>query len=226
MIGSMPVVRRTQYVEPHRADDGMLASPPQVTRKENTMISNASRAFPAWAMPALVSLLLAAPVAGHASEGNAAPPSTPSTAAIAAPILIAPALPALTLIAQATGTPAPANPLATPAPRAIAAGPVWTDASGVWRQAGIASWYGGKRWQGKMTASGVRYDERQLTAAHASLPIGSRVRVTVADTGHSVVVTINDRPGTRRRIIDLSRAAAAELGIVARGVTQVTLSPA
>ncbi|MCC6717713.1 MAG: septal ring lytic transglycosylase RlpA family protein, partial [Acetobacteraceae bacterium] len=67
--------------------------------------------------------------------------------------------------------------------------------------------------------------DRKLTAAHASLPLGSRVRVTVADTGRSVVVTINDRPGTRRRIIDLSRAAAAELGIVARGIARVALSP-
>ena len=75
------------------------------------------------------------------------------------------------------------------------------------------------------TAAGVRYDERQLTAAHASLPLGSRVRVTVADSGRSVMVTINDRPGTRKRIIDLSRAAAEELGIVARGVARVTLTP-
>ena len=76
-----------------------------------------------------------------------------------------------------------------------------------------------------MTASGVRYDERQLTAAHASLPIGSQVRVTVAETGRTVVVTINARPGTRKRIIDLSRAAAAELGILSRGVAQVTITP-
>ena len=66
---------------------------------------------------------------------------------------------------------------------------------------------------------------RLLTAAHASLPIGSVVRVTVADTGRSVIVTINDRPGTRKRIIDLSRAAAIELGILSRGIAQVTLTP-
>ena len=183
------------------------------------MISNASRAFPAWALPALVSILLAAPMAGYASEGNdmALSPPRAAIAAAAAPQIEAPAAPAAVVVA--------ARP-ATPAPRPIAAGPVWTDASGVWRQGGIASWYGGKRWHGKLTASGVRYDEAQLTAAHASLPIGSRVRVTVADTGHSVVVTINDRPGTRRRIIDLSRAAAVDLGILARGIAQVTLSPA
>jgi rare lipoprotein A len=101
--------------------------------------------------------------------------------------------------------------------------PIWSDASGTWRQTGTASWYGGKRWQGKATFSGTPYDEHDLTAAHATLPMGSKVRVVVADTGRSVVVTINDRPGTRRRIIDLSRAAAAKLGILSRGVATVTL---
>ena len=188
------------------------------------MILNARRALPAWAMPALVSLLLAAPVvapvAANASEGNAAEQlGAPAQPAPAIAIAVAPTIvPAIAAHAATTAT-------TTPAPQPIAAGPVWTDSDGTWRQAGIASWYGGRRWQGRLTASGVRYDERQLTAAHASLPIGSRVRVTVADTGHSVVVTINDRPGTRRRIIDLSRAAAAELGILARGVARVTITP-
>ena len=143
----------------------------------------------------------------------------PIRLAIAAPPAIAPAA-SIPAIAAARPVPALAA-----APRPIAAGPVWTDASGIWRQVGTASWYGGKRWQGKLTASGVRYDERQLTAAHASLPIGSVVRVTVADTGRTVIVTINDRPGTRTRIIDLSRAAAIELGILSRGIAQVTLTP-
>lgn len=103
--------------------------------------------------------------------------------------------------------------------------PVWTDTSGSWRQVGIASWYGGKRWQGRRTSSGARYDENLLTAAHATLPLGSRVRVVVPATGRSVVVTINDRPGTRTRIIDLSRAAAAKLGILRRGIAKVALLP-
>ena len=103
--------------------------------------------------------------------------------------------------------------------------PIWSDASGSWQQTGIASWYGGKRWQGRRTTSGERYDENQLTAAHASLPLGSRVRVVVARTGRSVVVTINDRPGTRSRVIDLSRAAAEKLGILGAGIATVTLLP-
>lgn len=104
-------------------------------------------------------------------------------------------------------------------------GPVWSDASGTWRQTGSASWYGGKRWQGKATFSGEPFNEHDLTAAHATLPMGTKVRVVVADTGRSVVVTINDRPGTRARIIDLSRAAAAKLGIINRGVAPVTILP-
>jgi len=94
-----------------------------------------------------------------------------------------------------------------------------------WRQTGVASWYGGSRWQGHRTSSGTRYDENALTAAHATLPLGSHVRVTLANSERSVVVTITDRPGTRTRIIDLSRGAARALGILSQGVAVVTLSP-
>jgi rare lipoprotein A len=102
-----------------------------------------------------------------------------------------------------------------------------TDADGHvgWRQTGVASWYGGARWQGHRTSSGDRYDENALTAAHATLPLGSQVRVTLANSQRSVIVTITDRPGTRVRIIDLSRGAARELGILSQGVAVVTLSP-
>jgi rare lipoprotein A len=202
------------------------------------MKTHARRAFPAWAVPALVSLLAAAPFAtpgaSLAAEGGDSAPTTQfvttqvmTVRATAAPASAAPstAAPAMASAIQPAGIPPAAVRRSAPAPRPIAAGPVWTDASGAWRQVGVASWYGGRRWQGRMTAAGVRYDERLLTAAHASLPLGSQVRVTVADSGRSVIVTINDRPGTRKRIIDLSRAAADELGIVARGVARVTLTP-
>jgi rare lipoprotein A (peptidoglycan hydrolase) len=108
---------------------------------------------------------------------------------------------------------------------------VWTDSpaagrtGSAWKQTGVASWYGGARWAGHMTASGVRYNENALTAAHAWLPIGTRVLVALNGSGRSVVVTINDRPGTHTRIIDLSREAARQLGITGRGVAMVTLSP-
>ena len=185
------------------------------------MINNTSSAFALLAVPALVGML-SFPIAAHASEGSDAATYTPPAPVVAAqaPAPVAAAAPA------PAATPAPAlRRAAVPAPRPLAAGPVWTDASGVWRQVGAASWYGGRRWQGRLTASGVRYDERQLTAAHASLPIGSQIRVTVADTGRTIVVTINDRPGTRKRIIDLSRAAADELGILRRGIALVEITP-
>jgi rare lipoprotein A len=93
-----------------------------------------------------------------------------------------------------------------------------------WQQIGMASWYGGKRWRGHATSSGERYNENELTAAHATLPIGTRVRVTLAGSNRSVIVVINDRPGTRSRIIDLSRGAARQLGMLNSGVAVVTLS--
>jgi rare lipoprotein A len=94
-----------------------------------------------------------------------------------------------------------------------------------WKESGEASWYGGWH-QGRPTSSGERFDERAMTAAHARLPLGSRVRVTLRDTGRSVVVTINDRlPPKRWRVIDLSRGAAARLGMVDQGLGDVTLTP-
>ena len=98
------------------------------------------------------------------------------------------------------------------------------DETGSWHQTGIASWYGGPQWQGHPTASGVRYEQDDLTAAHAFLPLGARVRVHIEGTNRSVVVLINDRIGTRTRIIDLSRGAARALGILDRGLARVTLS--
>lgn len=181
------------------------------------MINNTSSASALWAVPALVGMLLF-PQLAYASEGA-------DLVAMAVPAALRSAPAPAMREPVSVPAPAPIARPAAPAPRPLAAGPVWTDASGQWRQVGVASWYGGRRWQGRLTASGARYDERQLTAAHASLPIGSQVRVTVADTGRDVVVTIIDRPGTRKRIIDLSRAAAAELGILSRGVAQVTITP-
>jgi rare lipoprotein A (peptidoglycan hydrolase) len=91
-------------------------------------------------------------------------------------------------------------------------------------QTGMASWYGGQRWHGKLTSSGAVYDEDALTAAHATLPLGTRVRVMLSGADRDVIVTINDRPGTRARVIDLSRAAARQLGILDRGVAMVTVT--
>ncbi len=89
---------------------------------------------------------------------------------------------------------------------------------------GTASFYG-KRFAGRMTASGERFDPTELTAAHKTLPFGTRVLVTNPRTGQSVTVRINDRgPYARGRMIDLSRAAAEEIGLVQSGHGTVELS--
>jgi rare lipoprotein A (peptidoglycan hydrolase) len=86
---------------------------------------------------------------------------------------------------------------------------------------GKASWYG-PRFHGKKTASGEIYDQRKLTAAHKTLPLGTKARVTNLDNGTTVEVEINDRgPFIDGRIIDLSRAAAGALGLVELGVAPV-----
>jgi rare lipoprotein A len=91
-------------------------------------------------------------------------------------------------------------------------------------QKGVASFYGNAN-QGKRTASGGRFDEHEMTAAHPWLPFGTKVLVTVQSTGRSVIVTITDRLPSRRRIIDLSKEAAAKLGIIRQGVAMVILTP-
>jgi len=88
-------------------------------------------------------------------------------------------------------------------------------------QKGIASYYHDSL-HGRKTASGEVYNKRLLSAAHKSLPLGTKVRVTKVRNGESIVVKINDRgPFVKGRIIDLSRRAARELGIVSSGVAKV-----
>jgi rare lipoprotein A len=88
-------------------------------------------------------------------------------------------------------------------------------------QTGIASYYGAKH-QGKRTASGERFNLHSLTAAHRRLPFGTRVLVTNMDNGRKVTVRINDRgPHTRGRLIDLSREAAEQLGMLGSGTARV-----
>lgn len=88
---------------------------------------------------------------------------------------------------------------------------------------GVASWYGGK-FHGRLTASGERFNRMDLTAAHKSLPFGTRVCVRNVSTGKTVLVRINDRgPFAPGRVIDLSQAAAQELGIQGLGIKPVEL---
>ena len=90
-------------------------------------------------------------------------------------------------------------------------------------QEGLATWYG-RNHHGGPTASGERFNMHAMTAAHRTLPFGTMVRVEDLKTGRSVVVRINDRgPYGRGRIIDVSEAAARELGIIDRGIAKVRI---
>lgn len=92
-----------------------------------------------------------------------------------------------------------------------------------WGYDGMASWYGAG-FHGNRTASGERYNQYDLTAAHRSLPFGTWVRVTNLNNGRSVVVRINDRgPFVGGRVIDLSAAAAQTIGMINSGVAPVSV---
>jgi len=107
---------------------------------------------------------------------------------------------------------------------ALCASPAWADfARTVHGRTVVASWYG-QEFSGRRTASGTPFDPRGLTAAHKTLPLGTLIRVTNPRTGASVLVTVTDRgPFIGRRELDLSRAAAREVGILTRGVASVVL---
>jgi len=121
--------------------------------------------------------------------------------------------PATPVAAQRPPAPPPRQPQPQPQPRLGRA------------EVGLASFYG-RAFAGKRTASGARYDPDALTAAHRTLPLGSTAKVTNTKTGWSVHVRVNDRgPYAHGRILDLSRRAAASLGITDAGVAEVTVQP-
>jgi rare lipoprotein A (peptidoglycan hydrolase) len=112
-------------------------------------------------------------------------------------------------LAQIAGKPKPSKTLAAPA--------------GAKQMRGIASWYG-PGFHGRQTANGERFNQNDLTAAHRSLPFGTRVKVTNMNNGRSVVVRINDRgPFAGGRVIDLSSAAANAIGLKGSGVGPVNI---
>ena len=91
------------------------------------------------------------------------------------------------------------------------------------QQKGLASWYG-KKYHGRRTANGEKFDMRAVSAAHRTLPFGTVVKVTNLENGRSLRVRINDRgPFVDGRIIDLSYKAAKKLGMVQDGVVRVKL---
>ena len=90
-------------------------------------------------------------------------------------------------------------------------------------QVGLASWYG-SAWQGRPTASGERFDTGKLTAAHRTLPLATKVKVTNLENGRSVEVKVNDRgPYIRGRVLDLSTRAAEVLGMQKEGLALVRI---
>jgi len=137
-----------------------------------------------------------------------------ATAAISRDRILVPSEPSLPL------PPAPAAPTLAEEPAPTTAP---TEVAVASTQNGLASWYG-PGFHGNRSASGEVFNQNALTAAHRSLPFGTRVRVTNMNNGRSVIVRINDRgPFSRSRVIDLSRAAAGEIGMISSGTAQVRL---
>lgn len=92
------------------------------------------------------------------------------------------------------------------------------------KQSGLASWYG-PRYHGRITASGEKFDMHALTAAHRTLPFGAKVKITNMKNNQYVIVKINDRgPYSGKRIIDVSHAAAKQLGMLRSGLANVSVT--
>ena len=158
----------------------------------------------------------ATPVPDRVAAGRTA--VLPSASAAPTPAVSAPAVASST--APVPTEVAPTSADAGPIPAASAGAAPLAEQS---VPRGLASWYGPK-FHGRRTASGERYDMHGLTAAHKTLPFGTKVRVRSVQTGKEVVVRINDRgPYKRSRIIDLSLGAITALGLRHRGVTEVLL---
>ncbi len=125
---------------------------------------------------------------------------------------------------DSTSSAAPDGPTALDVTDSLGTGQSPADTVGLKElERGQASWYG-PRFHGRRTASGERYDQHALTAAHKTLPFGTMVRVRSLITGREVDVRVTDRgPFVRGRVIDVSRAAAEALGMMGLGIKQVSL---
>jgi len=136
---------------------------------------------------------------------------------------LAPAVIALALATAACAQPRRESATAAPTPAPVVVARPAPAAPRV-VQTGAASWYG-EAHHGKKTASGEAFDMYALTAAHRSLPLGTRIRVTNVANGRAIDVRINDRgPVIPGRIIDLSYGAARALGAVGDGVFRVRIA--
>ncbi|MDI1338765.1 septal ring lytic transglycosylase RlpA family protein [Polaromonas sp.] len=161
----------------------------------------------------LLALLAACTTTRPPSPGRSAPGPVP----IATPAPM-PASP------EAVGTPTEDAPGLSPGPSSDLSRPALLDGEPAREfERGAASWYG-PGFHGRLTASGERYDMNAFTAAHRTLPFGTVVRVHSLVNGREVDLRITDRgPFSRNRIIDVSRAAAAELGMLGLGFKEVVL---
>ena len=115
---------------------------------------------------------------------------------------------------------APASAPQTPRPQPQKDAPIGNPTT---TQVGTASWYG-PGFHGRETASGETFNQHALTAAHRTLPLGTTATVTNLETGQSVRVKINDRgPYVRGRHLDLSQAAAKQIGLIKKGMAKVKI---
>lgn len=105
----------------------------------------------------------------------------------------------------------------------VEAAPIEAEASGVHLATGPASYYG-ERFRGRRTASGQPFNPDAMTAAHRTLPFGTRLRVTNVQNGRSVIVRVNDRgPFHGGRILDVSKGAAQQIGMIRSGTARVRI---
>lgn len=172
----------------------------------------------------LLAVLLLGPKAVRADDfslfsGGDAPAASWSTAIETEPQAVAAADPAWTAVVYARRAPAlETGSVARTASAALPAGQGPRLTGQPHAMDGIASFY----WEDQMTASGEVFDKTAMTAAHKTLPMGTKVKVTNLHNGRSAIVRINDRgPFVQGRVIDLSEAAAEVLGMKARGVAPV-----
>ena len=144
--------------------------------------------------------------------------------AFAVALSVAGSLLASSALAQSASAPAAAAKPAevAPAPAPTPAPATAVAASGD-AMSGTSAWYG-RKFNGRKTASGQRFNADAMTAAHPTLPFGTRVKVTNTKNNRSVVVVINDRgPSTPGRMLDVTQAAATRLGFVRAGTADVKL---
>jgi rare lipoprotein A len=166
--------------------------------------------FSAYGLAALTALLFASACA----EKEYSVHTAQAPAAAQAPTPPAASAPPPEVVSLPSSTPVPQPPLPKPVSQRVRP---------VYRETGVASWYG-RDFQGRKTASGDVFDMYQLSAAHRTLPLGTVIRVTNLDNSKSITVRVNDRgPFVANRILELSYAAARELGFVRQGTAHVSI---